>query len=269
MQFSSVDYDYLETFKMEMAAGRFFSPEHQTDNQAVVLNEAAVRAMGLESPVGKRFRAFGIDGPIIGIVKDFNYKSLHIEIEPLFLAIRPRYFNYACVRVNAADSGGAIKAMEEAWKTFSPAFPFEYSFLNAQIDNLYKAEKRMGGVFNSFTALAVFIACLGLFGMASFAAERRTKEIGIRKVLGASVPGVVALLSKESAKMVLISNIIAWPVAFFAMNGWLKSFAYRTKIGLWIFFAAAAAALIIAVLTVSYQAVKSALANPASSIRYE
>jgi putative ABC transport system permease protein len=269
MQFTSVDYDYLDTFKMEMAEGRFFSRAHSTDNQAFVLNEAAIKAMGLESPVGKRFKALGIDGTIIGIVKDFNYKSLHIEIEPLFMAILPRYFSYVCVRINGGDAGGAVAAMNNVWNRFAPGFPFEYSFLDERIANLYRIEQRMGKVFNSFTLLALFIACLGLFGMTSFAAERRTKEIGIRKVMGASLPSIVTLLSKESTKLVLLSNIIAWPIAYIAMNRWLKSFAYRTKIEIWIFSASASAALLIALLTVSCQSIKAALANPAASIRYE
>ena len=269
MQFTSVDWDYLDTFKMEMAEGRFFSREHATDNQAFVLNETAIKAMGLESPIGKGFRAFGIDGTIIGVVKDFNYKSLHIEIEPLFMAVLPQYYSYLCARINEGSVEGVVAAMNKIWNRFAPGFPFEYSFLDERIDNLYRSEQRMGKVFNSFTLLAVFIACLGLFGMTSFTAERRTKEIGIRKVLGASIPGIVALLSKESTRLVLLSNIIAWPVAYFAMNGWLKSFAYRTKIEIWIFFASAFVSLLIAVLTVSYQSIKAALANPAASIRYE
>jgi putative ABC transport system permease protein len=269
MQFTSVDYNYLDTFKMDMAEGRFFSREHPTDHQAFVLNETAIKAMGLESPIGKSFRAFGIDGTIIGIVKDFNYKSLHIEIEPLFMAILPQYYSYVCARINEGSIEGAVAAMKDVWNRFAPGFPFEYSFLDERIDNLYRSEQRMGKVFNSFTLLAVFIACLGLFGMTSFTAERRTKEIGIRKVLGASIPGIVALLSKESTRLVLLSNIVAWPVAYLAMNGWLKSFAYRTKIEIWIFFASAFVSLLIAVLTVSYQSIKAALANPAASIRYE
>ena len=266
MQINSVDVNYLDTFKMEMAEGRFFSREHTTDDQAFVLNEAAIKAMGMESPLNKNFRVFGVDGTIIGIVKNFNYKSLHIEIEPLILAVIPQYYRYLCVRING-DAGGAIAAMKDVWNRSAPGFPFEYSFLDQRIDDLYRTEQRMGTVFNSFTLLALFIASLGLFGMTSFTAERRTKEIGIRKVLGASIPSIVTLLSKESTKLVLLSNIIAWPVAYIAMNSWLKSFAYRTQIEIWIFFASAFATLLIALLTVSYQSIKAALANPATSIR--
>ena len=268
MQVNSVDSDYLDTFKMEMSQGRFFSREYPTDEQAFVLNEAAVKAMGMESPVGKRFKATGKEGSIIGIIKDFNYKSLHTAIEPLILVMDPRVY-YACVRINADKISAAIRSLEDTWNKLVPGLPFEYSFLDGRINNLYRAEQRMAKVFNSSTVLALFIACLGLFGMASFSAERRTKEIGIRKVLGASVPSVVSMLSKEYAKLVLISNLIAWPTAYYVMNQWLRGFAYRTNIQIWTFLAAAATALLIAVLTVSYHTIKTATANPVDSLRYE
>ena len=269
MQALSVDTDYLDTFKMEMVEGRFFSSERTTDNEAFVLNEAAIRAMGVESPLGMKFKAFGTEGPIIGVIKDFNYKSLHMEIEPLFLMMNPRAYSYVCLRINTENLSGAIALLEQNWKKFASGFPFDYSFLDTQIDNLYRTEQRMGTVFNAFTALAVFIACLGLFGMASFTVERRIKEIGIRKVLGASVPNVFVLLSQESAKLILVANVIAWPVAYFIMNRWLQSFAYRANISIWIFIVSAVAAMMIAILTVSYQSIKTALTNPADSLRVE
>ncbi len=269
MQISSVDFDYLDAMRMEMAQGRFFSREHPADNKAFVLNESAVKAMGVVSPLGTRFRAFGINGPVIGVIKDFNYKSLHNEIEPLILLMAPRMYYYASARINAENVNGALASIEKTWKKFVPGFPFDFSFLDAQIDNLYRAEQRMGKVFNAFTGLAVFIACLGLFGMASFTAERRTKEIGIRKVLGASIPNVLVLLSKESAWLILISNIIAWPLAYLVMSRWLQSFAYRTKIEIWIFLVSGATALLITLLMVSFQSIKTALTNPIDSLRYE
>jgi putative ABC transport system permease protein len=268
MQVNSVDYDYIDTFKMEMAQGRFFSREYPTDKQAFILNEAAINAMGMESPVGKRFKAIGKEGSIIGIIKDFNYKSLHAAIEPLILVMGPRIY-YACVRINADKISAAIKSLEDTWNKLVPGFPFEYSFLDGRINNLYRAEQRMGKVFNSSTLLAIIIACLGLFGMASFTAERRTKEIGIRKVLGASVPSVVSLLSKEYTKLVVISNLIAWPIAYYVMNQWLRGFAYRTNIQIWTLLTAAAGALLIAFLTISYHTIKTATANPVDSLRYE
>jgi len=269
MQINSVDYDYMDTMRMEMVQGRFFSRDHPSDNKAFVLNEAAVKATGMESPLGKGFRAFGIEGPIIGVIKDFHYKSLHTKIEPLILLIAPQAYYHATVRVNGENLKSALASVEESWKKFAPGFPFEFSFLDDRIDNLYRAEQRMGKVFNSFTVLAIFIACLGLFGMASFNAERRTKEIGIRKVLGASIPNILILLSKESTWLILISNIIAWPVAYLIMHQWLQNFAYRTNIELWIFFASALAALLLALLTICLQSIKAALTNPADSLRYE
>lgn len=268
MQINWVDTDYLDTFKMEMAEGRFFSKEFLTDESNIILNEAAIKAMGMESPIGKRFKWNG-ERQIIGVVRDFHYKSLHTEIEPLILIAEPGRLFYACMRINATNIPATIKFMENTWKKFIPNFPFEYSFLDDRLDNLYRAEERMGQVFKYFTMLGMFIACLGLFGMASFTAEQRTKEIGIRKILGASVPNVVSLLSKEFTKLVLISNIIAWPVAYFVMNQWLRSFAYRTKIGIWIFLGSAVLALVIAFLTVSYQSTKAALTNPADALHYE
>ncbi len=268
MQISWIDLDYLDTFKMEMAQGRFFSKEFPTDKQAYVLNEAAIRAMGMESPIGKRFR-WRFRGQIIGVIKDFHYKSLHTEIEPLILIAEPGRYFYACTRINSANVPATIKFMENTWKKLVPGFPFEYSFLDERIDNLYRAEQRMGNVFKYFTILGMFIASLGLIGMASFTAEQRTKEIGIRKILGASVPNVVSLLSKEFTKLVLISNIYAWPMPYFVMNQWLQSFAYRTKIGIWAFLLSAVLALVIAVVTVSYQSIKAAMANPADALHYE
>ncbi|MFC2167545.1 ABC transporter permease [Acidobacteriota bacterium] len=268
MQINWVDTDYLSTFKMEMADGRFFSKEFTTDETNVVLNEAAIKAMGIESPLGKRFNWNG-DRQIIGVIKDFHYKSLHTEIEPLILIAEPGRVDYACMRINTVSIPETIRFIENTWKNFAPNFPFEYSFLDERLDNLYRAEQRMAHVFKYFTLLGMFIACLGLFGMASFTAEQRTKEIGIRKILGASVPNVVSLLSREFTKLVLISNIIAWPIAYLVMNWWLQSFAYRTNIGIWIFFGSAVLALVIAFITVSYQSVKAALTNPAESLHYE
>ena len=268
MQVNSVDPNYLDTFKMEVSQGRFFSSEYPTDDQAFVLNEAAIKAIGMESPIGKRFKAFGKEGSIIGIIKDFNYKSLHNEIEPLILVMGSRNF-YACIRINADKINTAIEFLKDTWNKFVPGFPFEYSFLDGRINNLYRAEQRMEKVFNSSTLLAILIACLGLFGMASFTAERRTKEIGIRKVLGASVPSVVSLLSKEYTKLVVISNLIAWPAAYYVMSQWLRGFAYRTNIQIWTFLMASVSALLIAILTVSYHTIKTATANPVDSLRYE
>jgi putative ABC transport system permease protein len=181
----------------------------------------------------------------------------------------PKRVRYACIRIKAGNIPETIKFLENSWKKLVPDFPFVYGFLDDRIDGLYTAEQRMGTVFNCFTLLAIFIACLGLFGLASFMAEQRTKEIGIRKVLGAPVFGIVFMLSREFTKWVLVANIIAWPLAYFAMNRWLQNFAYRINIGISTFLLAAALVFIIALFTVSFQAFKAALLNPVEALRYE
>jgi putative ABC transport system permease protein len=270
MQIASVDYSYMDTYRMEMAEGRFFSKDFESDSkEGFILNEAAIKAMALDSPLGKRFSSFGKDGRIIGVIKDFNYKSLHSEIEPLILLMEPRGYRYGCIRISSENIEGTIAHLESTWNKFSAGFPFDYTFLDDRIDNLYRSEQRVGTVFNYFTILVIFISCLGLFGLASFTTEQRTKEIGIRKVLGAPVSSILLLLSKEFAKWVLLANIIAWPAAFLIMNKWLESFAYRTGIGLQTFFLSAGLALAIALVTVSYQCIRAALSNPVDSLKYE
>ena len=270
LEVTSAGYDFTETFNMEMVKGRSFSKEFSSDEEeAIVINETAEKIIGIEDPVGKQL-VFGESAvTIIGVVKDYHFKSLHSEIEPLVLAIVPSLYRYVFVKLDAADIPNTLINIESTWKSFFPDTPFEFHFLDEAYEKLYRSEQQMGTLFNSFTILAVFISCLGLFGLASFMAEKRTKEIGIRKVLGASVIGIVALLNKQFAKWVLIANVIAWPVAYYAMSRWLQGFAYRINLGIWIFALAAAIALGIAVVTVSYQSIKAALANPADSLRYE
>ena len=270
MQLAFVDFSYLDTFRIEMAEGRFFSKEFESDRaEGFILNEAAIKAMGMDSPVGKRFSAFGKDGRIIGVIKNFNYKSLHSEIEPLILTMDPKRLYYGCIRISSENIKETIYTLEKTWKKFSSGFPFDYTFLDDRIDSLYRSEQSVGTVFNYFTILVVFIACLGLFGLASFTSEKRTKEIGIRKVLGAPVSSILLLLSREFAKWVLFANIIAWPTAYFIMTKWLENFAYRTNIGIQTFFLAAGLVLGIALITVSYQCIKTALSNPMDSLKYE
>jgi len=270
MQFVSVDHSYIDTYRMEMAEGRFFSRDFESDSkEGFVLNEATIKAVGMDSPVGKRFGFGSRSGRIIGIIKNFNYKSLHSEIEPLILIMDPRGYRYASIRISSENIKGTIAHLENTWNNFSAGFPFDYTFLDDRIENLYRSEQRVGTVFNYFTILVLFIACLGLFGMASFTVEKRTKEIGIRKVLGAPVSSILLLLSREFAKWVLLANIIAWPAAYFIMTKWLENFAYRTNIGIHTFFLAAGLVLIIALITVSYQCIRTALSNPVDSLKYE
>ena len=207
---------------------------------------------------------------IVGVVKDFNYESLRDKIDPLVLLSGMQYkFQYLICKIDKRNYQATLNFMRKKWQEIYPGYPFDYSFLDADLSRLYVDDGRFGGAVNAFTGLAIFIACLGLFGLASFSVEERTKEIGIRKVLGASVTGIVKLLSKEFAKLVLVSNLIAWPLAYLVMTRWLQGFAYRTDIGIWIFFLAGGVALVVALATVGIQAVKAATANPVQSLRYE
>ena len=272
----NVDHDYIKTLGMEMAAGRDFSEEFLTDtSQGYILNETAIKAMGMETPVGKKFACptyEGLrEGSIIGVVKDFNFKPLYSEIQPLAIMIGPERFNLCYVKLKAdvLDVSAVIESLVQTWQKFGQNFPFTYSFLDDTFNRIYSSEQRAEKISGYFTFLALFTSCLGLFGLAAQAAERRTKEIGIRKVLGASTPGIVFLLSREFTKWILLANVIAWPAAYFVMNQWLQNFAYRTGLALWVFVLAASLALFIAGGTVVFQSIKSALANPVDSLRYE
>lgn len=270
LEVTSAGYDFTETFNMELVKGRSFSKEFPSDEEeAIVINETAEKIIGIEDPVGKQL-VFGESAvTIIGVVKDYHFKSLHSEIEPLVLAIVPSLYRYVFVKLDAGNISDTLTSIENTWKTFFPETPFVIHFLDEAYEKLYRSEQRMGTLFNYFAILAVVISCLGLFGLASFMAEKRTKEIGIRKVLGASVTGIVVLLNKQFAKWVLVANIIAWPIAYYAMSQWLQGFAYRIDLEVWTFALAAVVALVIAVMTVSYQSVKAAMTSPADSLRYE
>ena len=267
--FSSIGNDYIKTFDIEIIQGRSFSKDYSLDTDAVVINETAAKAMGMENPVGKRLLYHDSNFTIIGVVKDFHFKSLRSKIEPLILINDPDLFRYMFIKPNPGCIPATLAKVKDTWKKFFPDTPFEYHFLDESYDRLYKSEQRMGTLFNYFTALAIFISCLGLFGLASFLAEKRTKEIGIRKVLGASVSGIVFLLNKQFIKWVLIANFFAWPIAYYVMNRWLQNFAYRIGIGVWSFLLAALLAIVIALLTVSFQAIRAALTNPVEALRYE
>jgi ABC-type antimicrobial peptide transport system permease subunit len=273
MSHMAVDASFFDTFQLEMIEGRFLSEEFPSDSQNFILNEAAVKAAGLESPVGKRFRLLDKTGIITGVIKDFHFAPLHNKIEPLVIHKMPyqywMYRNFVFIRISADNITQAIASIENMWDRAIPEYPFEFQFLDDTIDARYRSEQRLETILRIFTILAIAISCFGLFGLISFTAEQRTKEIGIRKVLGASVGSVVRLLSKEFVILVVLANIIAWPVAYFVMTKWLKNFAYRTEIGLVTFLFSGMAALAIAMLTVCYQSIKAALANPVDSLRYE
>ena len=267
-----VDHEFTKTFGLDLAAGRDWSREIVTDeDEAFLINETAARVFGWADPgeaVGKRLTRNEREGVVIGVVKDFHFQSLHHTIEPLLMHLRPFAMNVS-VRVRTDDLPATVAALERTWQQFSPTFPFDYYFLDEAFDSRYRAEERAGQLFGYFALLAVFIACLGLFGLAAFSAAQRTKEIGVRKVLGATVGGIVVLLSKDFVKLVGWAFVVATPVAYLAMSRWLDNFPYHVEISWRIFLVAGLSALVVAVLTVSYQSIRAALADPVTALRYE
>lgn len=274
MNWMNVDENYLPAMKMEIAAGRNFSRSFATDSaSAVIVNEAAVRAIGWEDPLGKTIGFPGDDSgtkmTIVGVVKDFHYVSPQMAVEPLLIGNDTARLRSVIVRISPDNMPATLAWLENKWKDFDPDRPFEYSFMDEAYNEQYRTEEKLLGIFVNFTLFAVFVACLGLFGLASFSAERRTKEIGIRKVLGSSAWKIVLLLSRDFAKWVLIANIIAWPLAWYLSNKWLEDFAYKVSVGPSLFVTAGLLALAIALFTVSFQAFKAASSNPVESLRYE
>jgi len=265
----SVDFDFAEMFEVKMAEGRFYARDFKSDDRSFILNETAIKAMGIESPIGKEMEVFDKQGKIIGIVEDFNFRPLHWEVQPLLLAFEPDWHSYIAIKIAPENVSGTLTHIEKLFKRFSPEYPFEYNFLDENLERQYKAEFRSRRLFQYFVFLAAFISCLGLFGLSSFMVEKRTKEVGVRKILGASTAGIILLLSKEYVKWVLLANIIAWPVAYYTIQRWLQGFAYRINISFMIFIASAVISVMIALLTVSYQALKAATAEPVDSLRYE
>jgi putative ABC transport system permease protein len=275
MAIHSVDYDYADIFDISMAQGRFFSRDFPADRtESFIINESAARTMGMKDPVGKRISVplpfeGTREGRIVGVVSDFHFRSLHQKIEPLILVVFPGWFTDLYVRMRPDRLPQTLAFIEKTIQTMAPDFPVEYAFLDDRIDSLYRVETRIGTLVRSGAILAVLIALLGLYGLAAFAAEQRTKEIGIRKVLGASVREVALLLSRQFALWVLLANVIAWPAAFFAARAWLRGFAYQAGNPVWIYAAAGGAALALALLTVGFHSVRAAAADPVRSIRYE
>ena len=275
----AADEDLIPTLKLELAAGRNFSKEIATDEgEAVIINETAVERFGWDDPVGEsiHFRTgSGLDErdpkTVIGVVKDFHIQSLHRPIEPLYISnnVHQMAPNYLLVRIRAGSIPSTLAFLKKTWQRTDPDRPFDYSFLDDRLDSLYRAEVKLRTIFSYFTGFAIFIACLGLFGLASFTAEQRTKEIGVRKVLGSSIAGVTLLLVKDFTKWVVLANIVAWPIAYYVLQKWLQNFAYRIDLHLWTFFISGILALLIALFTVSFQAIRAARANPVEALRYE
>jgi len=269
------DDDFIPDYGIEIVAGRAFQKEMKTDFMgAFLINEAAVKAFGWTNPeeaLGKRMQTGhgGRVNPIIGVTKNFHYRGLQSEVEPLVMEFLPWTFRYITFSIDITDLNETLAFVKSQWEALWPGYPFEQFFLDTDFDRQYRADEQIGNVFGIFTFLGLFIACLGLLGLASFTAESRIKEIGIRKVLGASVGGIVLMLSKQFTKWVLLGNCIAWPVAYYFINRWLKNFAFRVDIGVWTFVLSGILVLLVAILTVSYQSIKAAVANPVDSLRYE
>jgi putative ABC transport system permease protein len=264
----AIGKDFIPFFKMQMAEGNNFTGSI-ADSTHFILNETAVKAARLKDPIGKKFRLWKTEGTIIGVVKDFYFQSMKEKIKPAIFYYQPGKYGQIYVKTAGKDAPKAIAAVQDEWKKYNAAFPFTYSFLDDTFNNLYQSEQRTGTLFNVFALIAIFISCLGLFGLATYTAEVKRKEIGIRKVLGANVSGIVKLISKDFLKLVFISILIATPIAWWAMNKWLEGFAYRINIAWWVFALAGALALLIALITVSFQSVKAAVANPVKSLRSE
>ncbi len=269
MNFMSVDDDFAKTFQMQMAAGRFFSSSMATDSLAAVVNETAAKTMGMESPIGQRLKGRGKNLTIIGVVKDFNFKSIRTKIEPLVLLRTPSQYYAMVIRTKSDGVANTIADIEKVYREFNPETPFNFNFLNDDYDHLYKSEERVGRISEYFTFLAVFIAALGLYGLVSFTTERRTKEIGVRKVLGATTSGLFFLLTREFVLLTVVANAIGWPVAYYFASGWLQNYAYHTTLSPGVFLMSAGLALVIVLVTVGYRAVRSSLANPVDALRYE
>ncbi len=270
----NVDEDYLGTLGIRLKSGRNFSKQMPTDSSAIIINETAAKQLSYANPLNQL-----LYGPednflkkiatyhVIGVIKDFNFRSLRQNVTPMFLRLREDR-GALSIRIRAgADISAVLAQVSDKWKSLSPNEEFAYSFMEQDFDGLYRAEQRIGKIFLAFSSLAILIACLGLFGLVAYAAEQRTREIGIRKVLGAGIPTIVRMLSKDFFRLVLLSIIIASPLAWLAMHKWLQGFAYRVDISIWIFIIAGLIALLIAMLTVSFQTIRSAMANPVKSLK--
>ena len=272
MQSWKVDYDYLKTMGIQLSKGRNFSKEFGTDSSAVIINESTEKFLGFADPINKNIYAQRdnkvIPYHIIGVVKNFNFESLHQQIGPLSFFL-DKSTGLAAFKFHAANTSDILSAVEQKWKTMAPGMPFSYRFMNEAYSEMYKSEQRVGKIALIFSVLAILIACLGLFGLATYTAEQRTKEIGIRKVMGATVNGIVVLLSKDFFRLVIIAYVFAAPIAWLAMNSWLQDFVYRINMSWWIFAVAIFIAMFIALATISFQAIKAAISNPIKSLRTE
>jgi putative ABC transport system permease protein len=264
------DHDFISTMGMKIVEGRDFSKELKSDKkEAIIINESAQSFFGWKKPLGKRIKTENKEGRVIGIVKDFHFQSFKHTIEPLIIYIYPRHFSFLLVRLRGENIQAGLQSIKQTWKKTAPDRPFEYFFLNQDFDRLFRSEQRAGKIFGWFALLTMIIALIGLYGLATFSVEQRTKEVGIRKVLGASVPGLVHRLTSEFTKIVLIANLIACPTAYYIIWKWLQNFSYRTKASFWIFILATSVTLGLTLITVSIQALRKAFTDPVKVLRYE
>jgi putative ABC transport system permease protein len=263
-----VERDFLSVMHLQLVAGKGFSGT-PADSGYFLLNETAIREMGLKDPIGKQFTLYNTKGIIAGIVRDFHFKDMHQKIGPCALFWKPERLSQLYVRTTAGHAPQAIAAVKKVWKMYNPAYPFEYSFLDDVYNRMYATDRRTGALFNAFACIAIFISCLGLLGLMAYTAQLRTREIGIRKVFGASVTSVTGLLAKDFIRLVLLAIALASPVGWYFMDRWLRNFAYRITISWWIFPVAGLLVLLIAILTIAFQAIRAALANPVKSLRTE
>jgi putative ABC transport system permease protein len=277
LSFYTVDTDreFIDLYGMNIVLGRNFSSDFPSDQTgAFLINETGWKALGWENPIGREFKLIGNRrGSIVGVVSDFHIQDMSQPIGLLAVYLKPStqswHRRYLTIKIRPENIQGTLNDIQKTMNSFAPGYPFEYSFFDDVFDRTFRADQKMGSLFRTFAMIAILIACLGLFGLTSFSTEQRTKEIGIRKVLGASVPGIVLLLGREFIKWVLLANFIAWPIGYFVMNKWLENFAYRTRLTVEIFLLSSLLALVVAAFTVSYQTFMSASANPVDSIRYE
>lgn len=263
----AMDYGLIETMGVEIIEGRTFSKDFGADTSKIIFNESAIKIMGLENPIGQVIDLWGDEREIIGVAKDFHFQSFRTEVNPLFFRLEPEFGWRAFVRIESANITNTLAQIEDIYKSFNANYPFDYNFMDEQYASLYRGEMRVGALARYFSIIAIFISCLGLFGLSAFTAEQRSKEIGVRKVLGATVRSLVLLLSGDFTKLVLISIAISIPVSWWLMQQWMADFAYSSGIEWWVFGLAGIAALVIAWLTVSWQSIKAALMNPVKSLK--
>ncbi|GGB15903.1 ABC transporter permease [Puia dinghuensis] len=277
IKYVAVDHDFLKTYGIPVVAGRDYSRDYSTDSTGFLLNVAATKVLGVKTPqemVGRHFSYGGVKGRVVGIMRDFNFESMHQAILPIIFIIpsaaqAANNYGNISIKLAGSDIKASVAYVEKTWKRFLPETPFEYTFLDDRFDKLYKSEQQQGSLFTTFAGIAIFIACLGLLGLSAFSISQRIKEIGVRKVLGASTGSIVTLLSTDFLRLVAIASLIAFPIAWYAMHNWLRDFAYRISIEWWVFLGAGILAAAVALVTISIQAIKAAVANPVKALRSE